>query len=500
MCPIDDLPGAMTVPTRDGERDRFRRDYSFHDPASETTEGTQPWIEASTMADAVMPVYHDVKLVADATDPEKIGGALLTVQAESMGVFRPVAVGGSGSVTIGASGGGGTIFAGDQLTALGLTFACSVTNLYFNGDAVPIQGVDTGPATNLPAGTVMTWTSPRPGITATATVFAQLDGSGLSGGRDEATDEEYRKLWNEAKQSRAASGNDGEIQELAETTAGIAVEKAFTVPGCLGPATTCVMFTLKPSTVTSSRLPNPTQVAAVLANVVGSMPADEGIFGALLSSQPVDCTFKVTWDPNGVGWADITTWPAYYSILTQGIIVNAATDATHFILQTSNSVYTSVVNPLPGQTIGFYDQPFGTFRRKRILTVVGTGPWTIVVDASNGTSDESYTPIAGQRACPWSESLQDLVAPVAATFQALGPGEQFASFFSPGQRQRRSPLSPRSWPNVLTTKRLEESFDATNSVFDVTIAEPTLPLVTTIGTPGVSSNLMELAYLSAFPL
>src|SRR5690242_9972670 len=117
MPPIDDLPGELTTTTRDKERDKWLRDYSFHDPSSDTSEGTQPWISASTMADAVMPLYHDVKVVADATDRTKIGGKFLTTQAEADGVFRIGAVGGSGYVKAVASVGGGTIQAGDVLTA-----------------------------------------------------------------------------------------------------------------------------------------------------------------------------------------------------------------------------------------------------------------------------------------------------------------------------------------------------------------------------------------------
>jgi len=453
------------------------------------------------MADAVMPVYHDIKLVADATDPNKVGGALLESQAGASGVDRPQAVGASGSVTVSASFGGGFIALHDELTALGLKFECKVGNTYFDGDEVPVQGIDTGPATNLAAGTVATWSNPAPGIGATCTVTEQLDGSGLSGGREEATDEEYRILWNQEKQARPASGNDGEIQELVEDTAGMSVEKAFTYPGIFAPGTSAFVFTLKPSTTGSSRLPNPTQIAAALAHVVGSMPADEGIFAATLLAQDVDCVFKILWDPDGAGWNDMVIWPYYFANPGQAVIVDTAASATSFVLKTQNGVYTGPVgDPVAGQSIAFYDRAFGQFRKKRILSVVGGGPWTITVDTSNGVSDESYTPIVGQRAMPWSESLQDIVTPVAEKFNAMGPGEQVAVFFDDGTRQRRTPRSPRDWPSVLTTKRLEDSFDEVDSVFDVTIQEPTLPLATTVGTQGVDSYLMELGYLSVFPL
>lgn len=498
--PIDDLPGSLSVPTRDTERDRWLRDYRFRDPSSETTEGTQPWIDGSTMADAVMPLYHDIKLVADATDPAKIGGALLDTQAGADGVIRPAAVGASGSVTASASVGGGTIFAGDEIIGRSLRYKCIATALYNNGDEVPIQGIDTGPATNLAAGTVMTWTSPRPGINANAPVTEQPDGSGLTGGRDKATDEEYRLLWQEARQSRPASGNDAEIQELAEQTFGFSVEKAYTYPGILGPSTTCIAFTLKPASTGASRVPNPSQIAAVLANVVGAMPADEGIFGATLIAEPVDLSLLIRWDPGGAGWSDLVTWPEYDGIAGQAITVASATDATHFVLKSANGDYTDLIPPSAGKTIGFYDLTFATFRRKKILTVTGSGPWTIVCDTSNSASDEGYIPVVNTRAMPWSESLQDLVLPLAGYFETLGPGEQVSGFFGSGVLQRRQPTSPRSYPNVVTTKGLEGAMENVASVFDVTFEEPGTPLATTVGTAGVDCNLLELGHIAAFPL
>lgn len=498
--PIDNLSGSLTVTTRNAERDRWLRDYAFHDPSSDTSDGSQPFIEGSTMADGVMPLWHDIKLLADASDPDQIGGALLTALAQADGVFRPVAQGGSGAVKVSASIGGGTIQAGDEIDANGLRFQCTATALYHDGDQVPITGIDTGPATNLAPGTVMTWVTPAPGIAQTAVVATQADGSGLSGGRNAATDEEYRKLWQQAKAARAASGNDSQIQEVAEDpTLGVAVQKCFTYPAILGPCTTSIAFVLKPDTSGSSRIPNPTQIATVLAAVIGKMPADEGIFPATVLAQSIDVTLKITWTPAANGWSDQITWPLYAAAAGQAIVVGAVTDAVTFQLVSANGNYAGLPQPAIGNTLAIYDAPFATFRRKKILSFTGAGPWAIVCDTSNGASDQSYLPIAGQRVCPWSDSLQDLVLPIQNHFQTFGPGEQVASFFSPGQGQRRQPQSPKAYPNVITLKGLGGAIDTVASVFDFDVAEPALPQTTTVGTPGVTSFLLELNRISAFP-
>lgn len=497
---LEDLPGTLILPTRDAERDRWLRDYSFHDTTSQTAEGTQPFIEGSTMADFVMPIYFDVDTVGKAMDPTQVAGALLKVQAEADGVFRPLAVGGAGALLADCSAGGSNIFAGDECTSQGLRFQCTRTRLYFTGDQIPIQGVDTGPNTNLRPGTVVSWSTPRPGCVQNQVVIAQTDGSGLTGGRDQATDEEYRQLWVQEKQNRAASGNDAEIQEQAEKTAGVVLQKAFTYPGILAPSTTCIAITLKPDNAGSSRIPNPTQNALVLANVIGAMPADEGIYIATVIAQGVDVSFNVAWDQNAAGWSDVVLWPPYKSASTQAIVVQSASDPANFILKSYNADYTGLASPAAGQNLAFYDAPNATFRQKRILSVTGTGPWTIVCDTTNSVSDSSYTPAVSTRAMPWSDSLQELVSPLQTYFQSFGPGEQVAHFFDFGKRQKRQPQSPSKYPSVITNRGLEITFEGITSVFDISINEPTLPFYTTVGTPAVTCYLIELGQISAFPL
>lgn len=496
--PIDDLPGELQIPTRDDERDQWIRDYLFHKTDDDASPGTEPFVQGSTMADAMMPVYFDIRLVADASDPKKVKGALLKVQAEADGVPRPEADGASGAVTISASIGGADIATTDELTLNNVRYHCTFAAHYADGAQVPVAAIDKGLNTNVAAGTVMTWSSAPAGLNPQAIVFEQANGSGLSGGHDQATEDEWRDLWLQNKRQRAASGNDTDIQQLAEDpTNGVAVEKAFTFPGILGNGTTCLVFVMKPSSLTATRIPNSTQIAAVLAFVLGPLPADAGIFSGTLVAQNVDVVLRTTWGVNAEGWVDTKPWPPY--LAAQAVTVQSAADATHFVLRCANGVYTAVTSPGVGQTIGFYDRTNAVMSRKRILTVSGTGPWTVVCDTAAGASDTSYIPVVNQRAMPWAESLQDLVTPIALHFQTFGPGEQKSSFFDPGKRQRRQPESPKDWPHILTLKGLSNAIDDVGAVFEYSIAEPTLPFATTVGTPAVSSNLIELGFLSAFP-
>jgi uncharacterized phage protein gp47/JayE len=498
--PIDQLPGEMVVPTRDELIEKYKVDFRFRAPAGTLTgPGTQPDIDAKVEADAVLPIYARSKTIGQGIVYSEAQGAALDTHAESRGLTRREATGASGFVTVTASAGGGTIFTGDEIRDpdTGLRYQCLATAVYFDQDEVPIGGIDTGAGTNAAAGKVLTWTSPRPGIGPNATVAADANGEGLTGGRPKESDQELVARIRDRNANPPASGNDAAYQDAIEAMPTIAVQKGFTVPAIKGPGTIGVTFTLRPATPGASRIPNNAQLAAMEAHLKALFPADDGILMSSLVGVDVDPAMKVSWRTGVSGWRDAIEWPRYYA--ADGIIVQAATTPTSFTLRTASGSYGAVAQPQAGQTIAFYDAAAGAFRRKRIASFAGAGPWVITVDATLGASDEGYLPQVGQRAMPWSDSLDELVAPVVAYFETLGPGEQLASFQDVGLRQRRSPPSPEEWPSVIGTRLLVAVLDA-DPVQDATLQAPTVPYQTPVGTPGVLSRLLQLRWLSFFPL
>lgn len=491
MPPIDDLPGELILPTRQEIHDRWIRDYALRNPGTDTGQGTQPDIDAWTFADQASPLYANARTAALASDPTQVSGKELDTRAGADGVERLPAQGASGFVQIEASAGGGLIQAGDECVYQGLRFAALATAIYQDGAQVAVQAVDAGPATNLRPDTVLAWASPRPGVGPRATVVDASDGEGLTGGRAAETEDEYRERWLATKRRRPASGNDVEIQDAIEKTPGVPVERAFTYPAIRGPGTTGFVFTLRSGG--ASRVPNAAQVATVLSRIETVFPADDQFFGATLQSERVNVALRVAWAPGARGWADVAPWPTYHAG-AGAIVVTAATDALRFTLDGNRSVA-----PRAGQTIAFFDRSRRAFVRKRLATVTGAGPWAIVCDTAHGASDASYAPVVGQRACPWSDSLESLAEPIASYMRSLGPGEQVATFFDPGRRQRRSPASPREWPSEIST-RIVIPVLALPAVFNATLLEPTLPHTTPVGLPGTLSYLLELGDFAAFPL
>lgn len=500
---IDTLPVAFVAKTRDRIKADYLRSYKIRNPGARTEEGTQPDLDASVAADVVLPLYGIAKRNADATALGSTTDDALEERADEAGIPpRLAAAGASGFVEVEASAGGGTIFEDDELVnpETRLVYRCTTTALYVDGDLVPVEGVSTGEQTNLDPGIVLRWSSPRPGIGPNATVEADTEGNGLTGGRVVEGDDELRERIRDARSNPKASANEAEIRAALAEIPGLRIQAAFVWPGIVAPGTCGFSFTLQPSRAGGSRIPNATQLSIALAYLQGRFPADHGFFPIALVEQDVDMSLDVEWAEGAVRWADATPWPPYQapSAGPGAVVVSAATSAIAFTLATDDADYTGVTQPVVGQTIGFYDRDAAAFVRKRIASFTGTGPWAITADESNAVSDTTYVPIVGQRACPWSDSLDDLVAPLVAHIDATGPGEQVGTPFDAGLRMKRVPRPPKQWPINVSNRALRDVIELA-SVQDAEIVDG-LGTACATGSPGVSARLLRIRYLAAFPL
>lgn len=500
---IDRTPARIRVKTREQIVADYKRDYSIRDPEASLADGEQVDVDARVFADQMVPIYAAARQAGDALSYLNQSGDDLDSTWEPRGLPRPRAQGASGYVTIQASSSGGPIFAGDEAKDpnTGLRFRCLETRLNWqDGDAVPVGGIDTGPETDLPAGTKLTWSRPRPGIGDVATVAEQAGGFGLTGGRNRATDDEYRGLIAEFTANPPAAGNDAQVQFEGARTPGVPFERVFTYPCILGSCTTAVAGVLRPARPGATRIPNELQRQALEAHIVGLFPAGEIYLFPTVVEDPVDVSMNVRWARSTPGWQDTVPWPPRYDVGGGRIVVSGdPTSSVEFTLRTDNNSYSGVPSPQVGHTIAFYDKARQRFSHKRIATVSGAGPWNITCVTSLGASDTEYTPYDGQAACPWSGSLQSLVAPLLTVFDSLGPGEmvQNVDFLLDGQRQRRSPESPMEWPANLANKDLSEVL-RTPGVAEGEFTDGA-DRHTTVGVPGTTVYLLALRNFTVFP-
>ena len=499
----DTLPGEMLIPTRAEQKARTLRDIAFRGPDGlDTTQGTQPDIDADLVADVAVPMHANVRRAGWNLVLATCEGAALEEHGRIAGLaapYRRPAVGASGAVTVVAATLGGTILAGTELREpnTGNRYQATTTGLYLDGDPCPVVGVDTGTGTNLDVDAVLEWTSPPPGIGPKATVADDGEGNGLTGGRGAETDAELRERIISRRANPPASGNDSAVQDAAESCPYVSVEKAFTYPAANGPGTYNLAFTKRRSETGGDRIPSATEIALVDGWVRQQFPYDDSLTTIQIAPEDVDVVLGVDWRSDVPGWIDAAPFPNYLSG-TSAIRVTAVTSATSFTLGNVSASYGSAGTLATGKTIALWNESTQSFSRKKSLSVTGTGPWVVTVDTTLGISDTSYLPVVGQRACPWSDSMDTVAAPVLEYFDGLGPGQIFASFFDEGRRQRRSPASPLTWPDRVGNRLIGAVLDVA-TVADAELTEPTVPLVTSVGTMNVFAYLMQLDDLSVFP-
>lgn len=500
---LDTLPGEIAIPSRDEEKARVLRDLKFRGPSGlDTSQGTQPDIDADLIVDVTVPLYAIARraganlVLSQATDKA------LEEHARIAGLpspYRRPAVGASGTVAVVTATSGGVILVDTELTEpqSGVRFRVTAGGLYLDGESVPVTALDTGLGSNFAIGTVLQFTSPPPGIGPDAAVEDDGEGNGLTGGRGEETDAELVDRIIALRANPPASGNDSAIQAAAVACPDVSVEAAYTYPAWSGPGSCAMVFTKRPSEPGGDRIPSAFEIALVDGWVRSQFPYDDSLTTCQIAPQAVDVSIGMTWRDDVEGWADTAPFPLYASG-DDAIKVTVATSATVFTLSNVSVSFSGLGTPAIGKSLAFWDATNKVFVKKKILSFTGTGPWVITVDTSLGVSDSTFVPAVGDRAMPWSESINTVQDPVIAYFDTLGPGEQFETFFDEGRRQRRSPKSPRDWSYTIGNRLVVGVLDV-STVGDAEIVEPAVPTTTTVGTAGVFSYLMQLDNLSVFP-
>ena len=67
--------------------------------------------------------------------------------------------------------------------------------------------------------------------------------------------------------------------------------------------------TLRPAQPGAPRIPNATQVQAVLAWIQGQMPKTDGIYMGSIIANPINVTLEVEWETGAAAWVDQQPWP-----------------------------------------------------------------------------------------------------------------------------------------------------------------------------------------------
>jgi uncharacterized phage protein gp47/JayE len=494
--PTDIFDGKFVTKNREEVRNDWLKDYQFRSPESAVGPDTLVWVDASTAADAAMPLYFDVKLAASIVDIDNATGDRLDIIGDADGVPRLPASTAQGSVRATAAAGGGEVIQGAKLRhqQKQTVYQVLVTKTLTSSDLTfAIASVGTGAEVNLAASAVLQWENPPVGLGSLVTVI----GNGIQGGGPEEDNDSYRSRIKDARQNPAAAANCAHYTKTVEAISSN-VEKAFCIPAIRGPGTVAIAFTVKPDAPGGERKPNGAQIATVEIGTMDDegMPVDDSALFCALADHDVDIALRIKWNPDAPGWVDTAPWPVASSPAVR-VDDGVAIAATAFRVVAASST----TAPSVGKTIALWNPTAKKMVAKRItgvsVVIAGTS-WDLTLDSESPTSDVAFTPVDGQRVSPWADSANEIAPLILAYMDKQGPGEQVASLPDANGRQARFPLSPKSWPSVVTGRILDGVFDLETLVTDAEVLEPSLPFPTTVGTPGVLSYLHRLDDLSMF--
>lgn len=440
----------MTLPTVDGAnypthaeiRDGMLRArlyaYQRRGLVADVLEGSEAWYVADRLARRVTIAIANGKIARSAMSPLDATGEDLVTLADVFGVRPRPASKATGFVTIRCTG-TISIPSGFQCTGPGgRKYKTTSTNPSIaTGATIQVEAVTAGTASNLAAGSQVTWDSASIGqLDPKATVAA----GGIDGGAAEDTEEVLRSRLLD-RLSFPATGNNWAQTKADAEAASAAVSVAFVYPAVRGPASTDVAVV----GASGDGVLSSATIERVKASVLANRPGTDSLNITAIVSQEVDVVLSATLPlpvsagGAGGGWRDSAPWPAENAKIT-------AYNST-----TGVATVSAATAPTVGANVGAWDHAAantdGTTGRMRefvIASVSGGGPYDITVQGGFG-----FDP-AGAHLSAGAENLVAYAQTAMGLFRAVGPGEKTTSLdILP--RARRHPGTDTAYPSDLTT-------------------------------------------------
>jgi hypothetical protein len=413
---------------------RTQRDPVTGQPFDETTirratmKPSRFWTEAEAVDIVIQAIQKRGDFLAQNINPERSASPFLYDFHGTQRRTQPLpATGASGYVR--ARGSLGTEWQGstelpDQ-TAIqatdeqGLTYQVLLTGEVDDVDEgvlLAMQGVSTGPETELQAGATLKWINPPPGSEPTCTVEVAF-----SGGTSRETDAEFAARLIDLRARPAGAGNDAHFRLWARQASN-AVADAFVYPTALHSGSVAVAIVQKRGTSTGplGRMPS-----------VGTMTVVRGFLTPPVSGEvPGQVRSVVTpWQPEysdvslrlgmrrntDAGWFDAIAWP--HGDEEPAVVLGApAPTGTGFRMQTQETATPTGVTP----QLMWWNPDTSVFTRLQVSSVVAAGgPGQFDVTLSVGGD---ALPV-GARISPYSGRHAELAKSIRDYFDSLGPGE-----------------------------------------------------------------------------
>jgi hypothetical protein len=393
-----------------------------------TMKPSRFWVEAEAIDIVIQAQQKRGDFLAQNLNPERAASPFLYDFHGAQRKTQPLpATGASGYVR--ARGVLGTEWQGSTAipdgTAIqatdeqGLTYQVLITGEVDDADEgvlLALQGVSTGPDTELEVGAKLTWVNPPPGSEPTALVEVAF-----SGGTNRETDAEFSSRLIDLRARPAGAGNDAHFRFWARQASN-AVADAFVYPTADHSGSVGVAIVQKRGTSTGplGRLPSVGTMTVVRGfltpPVSGEVPGQVRTIVTPWQPEYSDLSLRLGMRRNtDAGWFDAIAWP--HGDEQPAVVLDTPAPTTDgFRMQTQEEATPTGVTP----QLMWWNPDTSVFTRLQVSSVVAAGdPGQFDVTLSVGGDALP----AGARISPYSGRAVELAKSIRDYFDSLGPGE-----------------------------------------------------------------------------
>ena len=436
--------------------------YTHAEAVAATEKGTPPWLRIRMIAEMIGQVEANERALQDAQMSDTATGEDLIRLCDLRGITPSPGAGASGAVVV-TNSGSSTYPADAELVAekTGKRYRVVSTTVAATGTSVGVVGKDLGRATNLPAGSVLTWTSPPGGSAVTCVVGPE----GLGNGQDADTEAKLRARLQEVERDRPGAGNWADVRQWTQD-ASASVEAAYVYPAVHGPSTTHTAYTVEGTAENRyQRAGSSALTAVVAAAVLAEHPEPTDILVTTVAHEPVMMAIKLSLPgPTAGGWYDAVPWTTSN---TSPIRVIGVTSLTRVTVNSSSGP------GLIGKRVAIWSVAANEFRHATVTSPSGA-PGAFAIDF-----DRPIPGIAvGDVLCPDAPGIDAYGRALCEQVAKLSPGQRT---FDTGRQVRRPLVTPEA-PSQIDTALLAR----------VQIQFPEVANATIVGINGVAYTAPRL--------
>lgn len=458
----------MGVRTPEQIRDAMLRDIrnaaiANGRPPPDVSPGSFDHVRATALANHLALIEANGMMLGEQLGDDTAVGLDLERRAGNHNIFRRPRAGSIGPIVF-VSSAPSPVAAGAELTGpTGLRFRVTVGGIFANGASIEVEAIDTGEATNLPAGTVLQWAAAPP----YADPKVAVGPGGLVNGTEQETDDELRARYLARRRSPPTESNPQAMVERAERD-NPAVQKAFVYPALLGPSTYALAVAASPTGSSRSRQIPATTVNNVVRPRVAGTHMDN-VYPLIVSvvDEPVDylsiglalpAARSAAIPGAGGGWVNGQPWPPAESAHDYVCTVSAVTNSTEMLVvcdaepQDGISRISWLRPNIDGSSSDW------TLYSATVVSHSGAaGAWVIRLDRPlSGIS-------VGCVIWPAAERQQAYVDALLNAFALMGPGEM-TNQAPVLRRSARFPSPAVAWPYAVDSGLLRAISDSGTEV------------------------------------